>query len=112
MMILVVLMPIAKREMMLPYAHAHQAMLEIHLTSDGAVRLNHAPPGPVVPMRNANLMEEQLFASVQEDIQEIHILTVVWIRALPGHVQITPSVKTRVTLLYANALRHILETLT
>ena len=37
-------------------------MLEIHLTSDGAARLSHAPPGPAVPMRNANLMEEQLFA--------------------------------------------------
>jgi len=97
---------------MLLYAHAHQVMLEIHLTNDGAVRLNHAPPGPVVPMQNVNLMEEQLFASVQEDIQEIHILIVVWIRALPDPVQITPFVKTRVTRLYANALRHILETLT
>merc|ERR1712226_348135 len=62
-------------------------------------------------MQNANLMEEPLFASVQEDIQEIHILTVVWTPAPPDHVQITPFVKTRVMLLYVNALRHILETL-
>ena len=37
-------------------------MLEIHLTSDGAVRLNRAPQDLVVPMQNANLMEEPLFA--------------------------------------------------
>jgi hypothetical protein len=76
-MILVDQMLIVNLGTTLLYVLVHQVMLVIHLINGVGVKLNLVQQDPVALMLNALQMGEQQFASAQEDIQVILILTVV-----------------------------------
>lgn len=112
MMILVDQMLVVNLETMLPYVHVHQVMVVIRLTNDVDVKSNLVQRALVVPMPSVIQTDEQRFASAHEDIQEIHILTVVWTLALLDPAQKTRFVRIQEMQQCANAHRPIQEILT